>query len=577
MILPLLLVTACGGEPPDADVASEAFGIELDENEEAGVLALVNHPNTDFILLDDAVGLDRRAARNIITRRDGPDGEPGSNDDAPFASLDELDAVSYVGNKALERLLAYADTHGFVPRNEQDPALDVVNASTVTLELLDDTVGLDVRAARNIIAFRAGADGQIGTSDDRFFGSIEELDRVPYVGQAALRKLREYGTREPPAQACLLISEYIEGWGNYNKAAEIYNCGDSPVDLGGYSLCLIRNDDTTCTRAERFANIMLDAGAVFTTCRRAGGSFNDPMRPISDGCRQVMPGVMTFNGDDRLLIFEDADQDRELDRDERWMDALGIVERRPGGMPWQDVGLRRCQLTPLDGRSGYSQDDYFTKHTRGDASNYGVPPTGGCTSEPELGAGEACRVGDVCAAPMRCVGIPGDGSTDTGMCVDTTPVPGEGADCGQRQPCADGTLCAGTTLWGEGTCVAQWMAGRFINDQWYRIPDAPVPLTSSVVVTGLASVPVDITVTVQIDHSRGTDLRVKLIDPNGDEAILWEDSREVGRGVARSFVSSGISRDDAVNGRWTLQIDDQVPNNGGWLKGWDLFVVSRWD
>ena len=67
-----------------------------------------------------------------------------------------------------------------------------VNSPETTLEKLDIDVALDRRAARNIVAHRNGADGEFGTSDDDPFDSIEELDRVPYVGRSALQKLRDH-------------------------------------------------------------------------------------------------------------------------------------------------------------------------------------------------------------------------------------------------------------------------------------------------------------------------------------------------------------------------------------------------
>lgn len=62
-------------------------------------------------------------------------------------------------------------------------------ASEATQEILDDDVGLDRRAAANIAAWRLGADGQAGTSDDRRFQSLEALDAVSHVGPSAFRKL----------------------------------------------------------------------------------------------------------------------------------------------------------------------------------------------------------------------------------------------------------------------------------------------------------------------------------------------------------------------------------------------------
>jgi hypothetical protein len=83
------------------------------------VLALVNEAPFDRLDKpeeEDGVGLDRRAARNIVDHRMGPDGVDGTDDDDPFDDLSELDAVPYVGPSALDRLFRYAVAHGYGPR-----------------------------------------------------------------------------------------------------------------------------------------------------------------------------------------------------------------------------------------------------------------------------------------------------------------------------------------------------------------------------------------------------------------------------------------------------------------------------
>lgn len=111
LIIPLVLVAACGPQPdgeqsPDPRDAPFATGKadgavdELDSDVVGGVLELVNDLATTAALLDagrheGGVGLDRRAARNIVHGR-------------PFASLDALDAVPYVGPRALEALRRFA-------------------------------------------------------------------------------------------------------------------------------------------------------------------------------------------------------------------------------------------------------------------------------------------------------------------------------------------------------------------------------------------------------------------------------------------------------------------------------------
>jgi hypothetical protein len=395
MVATLLLGAACGPGLDDLEVG--AAPIEPGSAEAQGVLALVNDPATDRARLDDEAGLDRRAADNIVKRRDGRDGRPGTADDVPYASLEALDAVPYVGAAALARLLDYARGLGLVPVATDDDALilGVVNAADVSVALLDDAVGLDARAARGIFAHRAGPDGRLGTADDRLFPGVAAVDAVPYVGAAALASLLAYAKAQ------------------------------------------------------------------------AG------------------------------------------------------------------------------------------------------PPRGA--------AGEACQATPECQANLRCVGIPSDGSSPLGKCVDVRRQPGEGARCDQRTACAEGTLCAGTTLFGEGQCVPEWMAGRWSDATRRRLDDGAA-VSSGLVVSGLASVPVDLTVTLSVQHERPQDLKVTLTDPNGSRAVLWDRSPELASGYARSFVTTGISRDDQVNGRWTLTVEDTVRGSGaGWIRAWDLFVVSRWD
>ena len=397
MLLWLTFGAACGPGGAD-DLELGAAGIEPGSVEAQGVLALVNDPATDRARLDEEVGLDRRAAENIVTRRDGRDGRPGTADDVPYRTLEALDAVPYVGTTALARLLDFARGLGLVPVSTGDDQLilDLVNGPTISVALLDDEIGLDARAARGIVAHRAGPDGRLGTGDDRRFADLAALDAVPYVGPSALARLLEYA-----------------------KA----NAGP------------------------------------------------------------------------------------------------------PRGAP-----------------------------------------------------GAECQATSDCQSSLRCVGVPRDGSSPFGKCVDTRSRPGEGAACDLRTACREGTLCAGTTLFGEGTCVAEWMAGRWSDGTRRRLDDGAA-LSSSLVVNGLASVPVDITVTLSLQHDRPTDLKVTLTDPNGDRAVLWDQSPELASGYARSFVTSGrISRDDEVNGRWTLTVEDTVRGGGaGWVRSWDLFVVSRWD
>ena len=86
-----------------------------------------------------------------------------------------------------------------MPPHEVDSVIAFVNSPETTIDLLDADVGLDSRAAVNIIAHRDGADGVYPSADDNRFDSLEELDRVAFVGESALRKLRDFAVANSPA------------------------------------------------------------------------------------------------------------------------------------------------------------------------------------------------------------------------------------------------------------------------------------------------------------------------------------------------------------------------------------------
>lgn len=583
------LVWSCSDGAPVDDVGDLAFPlVEPGSDEELGMIAFVNAKETTAALLDDDVALDRRAAANIIARRDGPDGIFGTSDDEPFTSVSDLDTVAWVGPTALERILAFARDNGWIGQgavSREAAILALVNAPETTVAVLDDEVPLDKRAASNIIQHRDGPDGAYGTADDQPFKTLAELDAIPYVGKSALDKLASYAlangygqSREVPDAGCAIISEVVEGSGNYNKAVEITNCGDAPLALDSVGLCLVRNDDTSCTVTAGVGQGSLAPGATWVVCRSRRTAPSDPFPGLVAACDHEIGTVASFNGDDRLVLFSDRDQDGALG-DEPLHDVFGDIATRPSTTIWSDAAFRRCDLTPHT--SGPFDVETFIRTELGQASLYdhlGVAPTQSCGEVPPASAGDDCLDHEACEEGLRCYGRPSDGSTPFGKCVDPTPVPGQGAHCDRYTQCSEGLICAGWTLWGEGTCVPSWMAARFEAAGPHAIADPPSGgIASSVVVYGLASVPVDLEVVVNIDHPRPTDLRVTLIDPNGAQAVLWDRSAEL-ETWSRSFVTSGgISRDDQVNGRWQLRFEDLVAGQTGSLVRWKLFVVSRFD
>ena len=149
-----------------------------------------------------------------------------------------------------------------------------------------------------------------------------------------------------------------------------------------------------------------------------------------------------------------------------------------------------------------------------------------------------------------------------------------GESCDTSDDCKDGLVCLGELAWGTGLfCVDDTMYGTFSNNTSIAIPDNGRTVTSTVNVSGLASVPVDVVLTLDIDHPRPSDLVVTIDNFNGYSEIVWNnDSSPSSEIIVRAFPS-----DDMVNGNYSIHIEDTVSGQSGTLNGWDLYIVSNWD
>jgi DNA uptake protein ComE-like DNA-binding protein len=167
----------------DPEAVSSAYALSLSTTNAALILDFVNYPGTDLDTLDRLVGLDARAAQNIVAWRNGADGLAPSSDDDLFADIAELDAIPYVGDVAFQKLQAYAALHptpsaesveGVYFRGWESEAV-VSFVDSASLDVLDGI--LDARAAQALIAARP-------------FTSVTAMGPVAYVGASALERLR---------------------------------------------------------------------------------------------------------------------------------------------------------------------------------------------------------------------------------------------------------------------------------------------------------------------------------------------------------------------------------------------------
>lgn len=220
-ILPALCVASVACSPVYLMPEGQEAGARMIEGspEALGVLALLNDGSTTEDLLDIDVALDARAARSLVSHRNGPDGVFGTADDDDFDSIDEADGCYYVGNSALAALEAYATDNGWVALNPDDVlgtwdgVTFTVAEAEATVELantggagwLDDEIGLNSRAVDSIVAARP-------------IQTVAELASLYYVGNSALTDLKEAAAGEPACDVpgwdivYIYADEAGEGW-----------------------------------------------------------------------------------------------------------------------------------------------------------------------------------------------------------------------------------------------------------------------------------------------------------------------------------------------------------------------------
>jgi DNA uptake protein ComE-like DNA-binding protein len=263
----LALTVLALGCDPTTDTPDSEPRLALASHEAAAILELVNAADTDLSLLDNDAKLDARAAENIIDLRNGPDGVYPTLDDYVFESMEDLDAVPYVGNSALAALrdfaLTYEPTPGALIEGVQfsgkqaQAVLWGVNQADV--DYLDAIVELDPRAANELV-------------ENAPYADLQEIADIAYVGSKSLQKLRHHANT----------------W-------MVQMGGDGDSQAGTYDGVVF--DDATAANALELANEetfqdLVDAGMWTTGARRI--VENRPYTSLADVAAVIGVGESTM-------------------------------------------------------------------------------------------------------------------------------------------------------------------------------------------------------------------------------------------------------------------------------------------
>jgi hypothetical protein len=194
--------------------------------------------------------------------------------------------------------------------------------------------------------------------------------------------------------------------------------------------------------------------------------------------------------------------------------------------------------------------------------------------------GRVCLADEHCAAPATCHGIAAE--TGRGLCLNPAADdhPAEGSSCTAESGCPldSGLVCAGLTREEEGLCFPAWMRRRI--EVLPQLPiDPTAPTTSMIVMSGLATVDMDVAISLSLTQERAGSLRITLTNPATAEVVLF-DGPSPDNFLELEMPVIGFSGDEQVVGAWTLTVTDTTPGSastGATLDRWSLLVGSRWD
>jgi uncharacterized protein len=148
-------------------------------------------------------------------------------------------------------------------------------------------------------------------------------------------------TRTKAQGADLFISEYVEG-SSYNKAIEIFNPANSPVDLDNYEVDIYHNGALTASSKINLPIYNIASDGVYIICDSSVGPDLLPK------CN-LLNGSLDFNGDDAITLAK---------TDGTVIDVIGQIGVDPG-TEWgtglnstQDNTLRRKCLISMGDPNG---------------------------------------------------------------------------------------------------------------------------------------------------------------------------------------------------------------------------------
>ncbi len=119
------------------------------------------------------------------------------------------------------------------PSEDEIRALDFLNDPATDLRTLDHEVGVNRRGARNLIAHRNGPDGIYPSYDDDPFQTLEEIERVRYVGPVSVQMILDFA-RDRMVDPGVMVEGIL--FSSEDEAAVLWGLARVTVDQLTYEL-----------------------------------------------------------------------------------------------------------------------------------------------------------------------------------------------------------------------------------------------------------------------------------------------------------------------------------------------------
>ena len=180
---------------------------------------------------------------------------------------------------------------------------------------------VDVTNGTDTMTMRIDADVNIygttvptGTFDLIGIGSQFDFSSPYFDGYQILPRMLTDIIPASSSTGCneVFFSEYMEG-SSSNKALEVYNPSNAPINMSVYSISIYNNGNTTPSNTFNFPNMMLDSNDTYVIA-------NPGAIPSILSKADTTSSVTFFNGDDAVVLFKNSDT----------LDIIGVVGVDPG-------------------------------------------------------------------------------------------------------------------------------------------------------------------------------------------------------------------------------------------------------